>query len=136
MVVAGKNAPDFARIFCFRLSNFKVFQRNTLTVKHAEDVVIGLHKKLNGIGEGFVIRKPRGLRMAVRTNNGQRPYLIIEIPCDLSSGRIGGKQAIWMNQHDSSLALLGLRRVLMKKHRSLAYTSFFAEEFFQIRNMQ
>ena len=103
--MAGEDAPDFPRVLELRRSNLEIFQRDSLAVEHAEDVVVGLDEKLCWVGEGLVPRKPCRLRMAVRTNNGQGSHLLVEGPGDRSRTRLSRKQTIWMDQHESDVAL-------------------------------
>ena len=100
IVVAGEDAPHFARVFDLGLADLQIVQRNALAVEHAVDVMVGLHEQLCRIGKGLVVREPTGLRVPVRTDDGQGANLCVESACDGSSGRIGGKKSVFVEQHD------------------------------------
>ena len=64
VVVAGEDAPDFARGRRCRwpstLGMPRDFEGDALRVEHAEDVVVGLDEEGGGIGEGLVVGEPAG----------------------------------------------------------------------------
>src|SRR5664279_4939675 len=72
IVVLRKQAPHASRIHGWPVSYPKVFQSKTLAVKHSIDVVIRRDEKSRRIRKGLVLRKPLGICMAVRTENGKR----------------------------------------------------------------
>jgi len=68
---------------------------------------------LYGIGEGLVLRKPSRMGMPVRADDGERSHMLIKRPGYSSCARLGRKQTIWMEQHDSNTTLalrIGKRR--------------------------
>jgi hypothetical protein len=83
-------------------------------VEHAENVVVGLHKEFGRVGEGLVLRKPSRMGMPVRANDGERPHMLIKRPGYSSCARLGRKQTVWMDQHDSNTTL-SLRIDALKK---------------------
>src|SRR5207302_9675835 len=84
-----------------RSPNFQIRKRNSLTVEHAENVMIGLHKESCRIGEGLIPRKPCCLGMPVRADDGQLLHTLIKRRGCLPRAGLGRKQTIWMDQHNS-----------------------------------
>ncbi len=99
--MAGEDAPDFAGILQLRLANFKIIQRNSLTVEHSKNVVIGLYEECCRIRERKVLSKPFRPRVPVSTDDGQCSHVLIKCLGYLSGAGFGGKQTIWVDQHDS-----------------------------------
>ena len=110
--MAGKDAPNLAGVFELRMSNLQLFQRNSLAVEHPEDVMIGLHEQLCRVGEWLVPGKPACLRMPVRADDGQASDLRVQSFGNLSCCRVGGKKAIFVEQHGLFYALPGESRKL------------------------
>jgi hypothetical protein len=71
VIVNGKDPPNLARIFDVFLPYLEFFKINSLRVEHAEDVVVGLHEELDGIGKGLVPREPRRLCVPVGAYDGK-----------------------------------------------------------------
>ena len=102
VVMAGENAPDFPCVFQFRLPDLEIVKRAALAEEHAIDVMIGLYKKFGGIGERFVLREPRSLRVPVRTHDGQTAHAVVKFPGNFSCAGCGRKQSVRMDQHGSN----------------------------------
>src|SRR5216683_7600057 len=69
IVVFCEDAPDLAGIGLLAavdLRNAQGFERNTLRIEHAEDVVVGLNQEGGRIGKGFVESKPAWVGVTVR----------------------------------------------------------------------
>src|SRR5271168_1735013 len=94
IVMLRKNTPDRPRIFHGRCANPEVFEWNTLAVKHAQDVVVGNDKQLCGVRKGLILRKPAGIRMAVRAEDGHAPNAGVEPPGDGTCSLIRWEQPV------------------------------------------
>ena len=102
--MAGEDAPNLARILHLLDAYLQILQGDTLAHEHAEDVVIGLHKELCRIGKRFVVCKPGGLSVPMRANDRQPLHMRIEGSCNLSRTGLGGKQTVYVDQHDLNAA--------------------------------
>src|ERR1700733_3350292 len=98
-IVAGKDAPNSPRILHLRLADFKIVKWDSLTQKHPVDVMIRLNKQLGWIRKSFVLREPGGLRVTMRTDDGQIFDARIESPRNGSRRRVSRKQSVFMDQH-------------------------------------
>ena len=67
------------RSLCRRAAGMPRDSRETaLRVEHAEDVVVGLDEERGGIGKGLVEGEPAGVGVAVRRDDGQVAYGLVE----------------------------------------------------------
>jgi hypothetical protein len=105
IIMAGEDAPDLARILQLGVANLQIFQRDSLAIEHPVDVVIGLDEELCRVGERLVFRKPGRLRMPVRADDGQVSNVCVQRFGNLAHCGFGGKQTVFMNQHDGISAL-------------------------------
>ena len=62
--------------------DLELFKGDALAVKHAEDVVIGLHKQLDWVRERLIAGKPSSLGVAVGAHDGLMPDAFIQSPRD------------------------------------------------------
>ena len=101
--VAGEELPDLARVGLDRSAVFardaELLEPHALRIKHAEDVVIWLDEKRRGIGKGIVLGIPARVGVAVRGDDRQVAHRGEEPSCDAAGHRIGGKEAIVVQQH-------------------------------------
>jgi len=106
--MAGKNPPDLSCILQFRLADLEIFQRYSLAVQHAINVVVGLNQKLCRVRKRLIFRKPRRLRVSVRTHKGKSSHMFVECSGDPSCIWLCWEKAVWVDQHDLSLSLFAL----------------------------
>ena len=97
IVVVGEDAPDASRIFRLGNADFQIFERDALTVQHAVDVMVRLDEECGRVGKRLVVRKPRGLRVPVRADDGKITNACIQLLCDAARSRVCRKKPINMH---------------------------------------
>ena len=106
-VVFREDAPDFAGVGVGRACGWgyaERFERDALGVEHAEDVVVRLDEQSGGVGESFVAREPAGIGMAVRREDGEVAYGLIQLRCYGAGGRLGWEKPVLV-QHSLGIPL-------------------------------
>ncbi len=97
--VGREQAPGRARIAARRLAapgHPQALQGNALRIEHAEQVVVGGQQQVRRVVEGFVVREPGRVGVAVRADDRQGPHLAVEPPGDGPRIRIGRQQAVFV----------------------------------------
>src|SRR5581483_7421600 len=70
------------------------FQGDALAVQHPEDVMVRNDEERRRVGERLVVGEPGGVRVAVRTDDGERSHTPVEAASDRALARVGRQQAI------------------------------------------
>jgi hypothetical protein len=100
------------------LADSQVFHGDALTVQHAKNVVVWLHKKGCGIRERLIVCKPACLRVSVGADDGQIADVGIESAGYFELGCFGWKQAIVVEQHGVNITSLRICLALWPALRS------------------
>src|SRR3954453_3110586 len=100
VVVLGEEAPDRSRI-AFRGPTVDAWdseqlEPNALAVEHAEEIMVGDEQQLGGIRKTLIQREPCGISVAVRTEDRQRPNVLIKLAGDLPGRNVGREQPVGM----------------------------------------
>ncbi len=98
VVIAREDPPHLAWIFDRLAADLQFFERNSLAVEHAKDIMIRLNKQRHGIRKRLVARKPPSLRVPVRAHNRQVLDPVIEPPRNRPRLFLCGKQSVLVKQ--------------------------------------
>jgi hypothetical protein len=103
MIMRGEAAPDGTRVAfdgaAVLRGDPELLEPHALAVEHAENIVIGNDEERRRIRKGLVLCVPAGIRVAMRRDDGQVPYLPIESARHLASAGIDRKQPVRVDQH-------------------------------------
>ena len=88
MVILREQAPACPRVG-IGVADAERVERDALRIEHPEHIMIGMEQQLGCVAERRIVRKPAGVGMAVRADDGQVRDFPVKPPRDAPLPRIG-----------------------------------------------